>query len=101
MGTAEAATSGVTPGDSNVSITHIIGIDMLNYVSLVIDFFGKHVSFFDSDQEGCVLCRLKVSESAMKHWAVEHASFVRVVSPEGLVEKIRDEIGKANANYGL
>ena len=67
----------------------------------MIDFFGTHVSFHDSDQEGVVLCRLKVSEDAMKHWAVEHAGFVRVISPEGLVEGIWEEIRKANANYGL
>ena len=69
------------------------------YVSLIIDFFGKHVSFHDSDQEGVALCRLKVSESAMKHWAVEHASFVRVISPESLVNDIREEIHKAADLY--
>ena len=70
------------------------------YVSLIIDFFGKHVSFHERD-DGTVSCRLKVSARAMKHWAVEHANIVRVVSPEPLVEEIREEIRRANALYGM
>lgn len=71
------------------------------HVSLVIDFFGKHVSFHDSDQEGMVSCRLKVSYDAMKHWAVEHANIVEVISPQSLVEAVRDEIRKAACLYHL
>ena len=69
-------------------------------VHLVIDFFGKHVSFFEQ-ADGTVSCRLKVSRDAMKLWAAEHASIVRVVSPESLVEEIRAEIRKANELYGI
>ena len=71
------------------------------FISLVIDFFGKHVSFHDTDQEGIVSCRLKISEDAMLHWAVEHANIVKVTSPEDLVERIRGEIRKANELYGI
>lgn len=71
-----------------------------NNVHLVIDFFGKHVKFFDRP-DGTVSCRLKVSRDAMKHWAAEHAAIVKVVSPEGLVEEIRDEIRKANELYEI
>ena len=71
-----------------------------SYVPLVIDFFGKHVSFFDRG-DGSYNCRLKVSRDAMLHWAAEHAGIVRVVSPESLVEEIREEIRKANENYGM
>lgn len=70
------------------------------YVSLIIDFFGKHVAFHERDDE-TVACRLKVSTMAMKHWAVEHANIVQVISPEPLVEEIREEIRKANALYGI
>ena len=69
-------------------------------ISLVIDFFGKHVSFFDRE-DGTVCCRLKVSTMAMKHWAVEHANMVKVVSPESLVEEIREEIRKAAELYEI
>ena len=69
-----------------------------NAVSLVIDFFGKHVSFHEQE-EGRVSCRLLVSTEAMKIWAVEHANLVRVVSPDGLVDEIRTELKKAVELY--
>ena len=64
------------------------------YVSLIIDFFGKHVKFSEQ-KDGTVNCRLKVSATAMKHWAAEHANIVKVVSPPELVEEIREEVRKA------
>ena len=69
-------------------------------VSLIIDFFGKHVSFHEQE-DGMVSCRLLVSGEAMKRWAVEHANIVRVISPAGLVEEIREEIRKAVSLYEL
>ena len=70
------------------------------YVSLIIDFFGKHVSFHEQG-DGTVSCRLKVSRIAMKYWAAEHANIVRVVSPESLADEIREEIRKAGRLYGI
>jgi hypothetical protein len=69
-------------------------------VSLIIDFFGNHVSFHERE-DGRVSCRLRVSREAMKHWAIEHANIVRVVSPESLVEEIREELRKALTLYEM
>ena len=69
-------------------------------VSLVIDFFGKHVSFTETEN-GTVSCRLLVSREAMKRWAVQFAGTVRVTSPGELVEEIRREIVKAAEQYGI
>ena len=68
---------------------------------------GIHLLLFDMihmkiRQNGIsISCRLKVSEEAMKHWAVEHANIAKVVSPESLVQKIREEIQKANKLYEM
>ena len=69
-------------------------------VSLVIDFFGKHVAFTNRD-DGSVLCRLKVSGDAMRHWAVQFANLARVISPPELVEEIKEELKKATALYDM
>lgn len=45
--------------------------------------------------------RLTVSTEAMKHWAVEHANIVRVLSPESLVDEIRAELKKAISLYNM
>ena len=69
-------------------------------VSLVIDFFGKHPSFHEKP-DGTVSCTLKVSRAAMRHWASQFATVVRVVSPPELAEEVREEIRKAARNYGM
>ena len=55
------------------------------------------------DLENTVLfsCGIKVSREAMKRWAAQFAGIVRVVSPESLVEEVREEIRKAADNYGM
>ena len=70
------------------------------FVSVVIDFFGSHVSFFERG-DGTISCNIEVSREAMRHWAGQFANVVRVVSPPELVEEIREDLRKACANYGL
>ena len=70
------------------------------YVSLIIDFFGKHVKFTEQE-DGTVSCRMKVSATAMQHWAAEHAGIVKVISPPELVEEIREEVRKGAEMYDL
>lgn len=70
------------------------------FISFVIDYFRKHVSFHEQE-DGTVRCHMKVSLPAMKMWPVEHANIVKVVHPEALREEIREEIRKANELYGI
>ena len=69
-------------------------------VSLVIDFFGKHVHFHERD-DGIISCNLEVSREAMKHWAAQFAGIVRVTSPAALVEEVKEEIRRSAVNYGM
>jgi predicted DNA-binding transcriptional regulator YafY len=71
-----------------------------SFVSVVIDFFGSHVSFFEKEDD-TISCNIEVSREAMRHWAGQFADVVRVVSPPELVEEIREDLRKACANYGL
>lgn len=71
-----------------------------SFVSVTIDFFGSHVSFFDRGDD-TISCNIEVSREAMKHWAGQFADVVRVVSPESLVEEIRTGIRKAADNYHM
>ena len=67
-------------------------------VSVVIDFFGKHVKFYDPG-DGTVECTLIVNREAMRRWAIQMAGTVKVVSPPELVEEIRETIRKMAAEY--
>ncbi len=69
-------------------------------VSVVIDFFGKHVKFHE-EEDGTVRCSLLVSRESMKKWAVQMAGTVRVVSPPELVDEIRGEIRKFAEQYEM
>ena len=69
-------------------------------VSLVIDFFGKHVCFSEGD-EGKIHCTLTVSREAMRRWAAQYAGIVKVLKPLNLVEEIREEIQKEAEMYGM
>ena len=71
-----------------------------SFVSVVIDFFGSYVSFFDKG-DGTISCNIECSREAMRHWAGQFADVVRVVSPESLVEEIKTDLKKACANYGI
>ena len=69
-------------------------------VSIVIDFFGKHVKFRELEN-GDVSCSLLVSRESMRRWAVQMAGTVRVVSPQELVEEVREEIRKFARQYDM
>ena len=71
-----------------------------SFVSVVIDFFGSHVSFFERE-DGSISCNIEVSREALRHWAGQFADIVKVVSPPELVEEIRRDIRKAAENYGI
>ena len=71
-----------------------------SFVSVVIDFFGSYVSFFDTGDD-TISCSIEVSRVAMRHWAEQFADVVRVVSPESLVEEIKADLKKMCENYGV
>ena len=67
-------------------------------VSVVIDFIGKHVKYYDPG-DGTVECTLIVNREAMRRWAIQMAGTVKVVSPPELMEEIRETIRKMAAEY--
>ena len=69
-------------------------------VSLVIDYFGSSVSFFDDGGE-TIRCSMLVSREAISRWAVQFANTVVAEEPPELVEEIRAEVKKAAEAYGL
>lgn len=66
----------------------------------VMDWFGKDLTFFD-EAEDEVSVRVQVNLAAMRCWALQYALHARVLSPESLVEQVRDDIKVEAENYGL
>lgn len=69
-------------------------------VNEVIDWFGKNVRFTE-EKDGNILCTVHVSLQAMQYWAVQYATSVRVLEPESLVCRIREDLKKAAASYDI
>lgn len=68
-------------------------------LSEMIDWFGKEVQFSDeSDDE--VTVRVTVNLEAMRKWALQYAVHVKVLSPERLVDLVREDVKKAAEQYG-
>lgn len=69
-------------------------------VSEVIDWFGKNVRFTERE-DGMVECTVHVSLKAMRYWAFQYATTVRVLKPQSLVDAIEEDLIAASAGYGL
>lgn len=69
-------------------------------VSDVIDWFGRDVEFRDETDDE-VTAVVHVNEAAMRKWALQYAVHVRVLSPQSLVDGVREDIKTAAENYNL
>ena len=67
-------------------------------VSDVIDIFGKDVSFLDKDEK-YVTVSSKTNEMAMLQFAKRHIPDVVVLEPQGLRDKVREELKKSLEEY--
>ena len=67
-------------------------------VNDVIDWFGKDITFSNpTDDE--VTVTVKVNPTAMKMWALKYSRYIKIVSPQSLVDEIKDDIEFAKKNY--
>ena len=68
-------------------------------LSELFDWFGKDIVFSDETEDE-VTCSVFVNEQAMRKWALQYALHVKVISPQGLVDGIKDDLEKARELYG-
>ena len=64
----------------------------------VIDWFGTDIVFSDESEDE-VTARVTVNLAAMRLWAVQYSTHVRILTPEKLVEKVKQDIDNAAKNY--
>lgn len=66
----------------------------------IIDWFGKDIRI-DGYGDKQIKVTVKVSPSAMEHWALQYAGYVTVTSPKSLVESIKTRLQKAVEKYNV
>lgn len=64
----------------------------------VIDWFSTDIAFFD-EKDDEVTARVRVNLQAMRLWAVQYGPHVRVLSPESLVNEVKQDIQRSMDNY--
>lgn len=67
-------------------------------LSEIIDWFGKDVKFTETTDDE-VTVTVKVNETAMQLWALQYAKHIKVISPQSLVNKIKNDIAFAMESY--
>ena len=67
-------------------------------VSEIIDWFGKDIRFQDETEEE-VTVRVMVNLEAMRKWALQYAVHVKVLSPQKLVDMVKEDIKKVMEWY--
>lgn len=70
------------------------------YVDDVIDWFGKEVHFSNETKDE-VTVKTRVNLNAMKIWAVQYGANVRVLNPQNLVDKVKEDLQQALRNYEI
>lgn len=64
-----------------------------------IDWFGANIAFFDETEDE-VTARVTVNRSAMRYWAQQYCRFVRILTPDDLVQTVKEDLREALARYG-
>lgn len=65
----------------------------------IIDWFGKDVIFENIDSQEMTVT-VTTNVNAMEFWALQYCKYVRVVSPENLAERIKEDLRIAEEKYG-
>ena len=64
----------------------------------VIDWFGSDIVFTDETEDE-VTAHVTVNWHAMRHWALQYCRHVRVLTPNDLVQTVKEDLQNALNNY--
>ena len=64
----------------------------------LIDWFGNAVTFSD-ETETSVIARVNANEKAMRFWALQYAPYVTILSPQSLVDTVKEDLENALRKY--
>lgn len=68
-------------------------------LSEVFDWFSKDVTFSDETEDE-VTCSVYVNAQAMRKWALQYALHVQILSPQSLVDGVKEDLKIATERYG-
>jgi len=82
-------------------ITFTMRINKKMFLNELFDTFTGDFEFFDDDKDGdFVSVRATAGYNSIKIWAVRFAEGVKILSPQNLVDDVKNTLRKALENYG-
>ena len=69
-----------------------------NMITQIIDWFGTDITLFNKDSDN-VDVKVTVNTKAMRYWAMQYANYVKVLSPQSLVDQIKSDLANAAEKY--
>lgn len=70
-----------------------------SFLNEFVDWFGTKDVRFSEQTKDEITARVTANEIAMRKWALQYALHVKVLSPESLVNQIKEDIRQASKNY--
>ena len=70
-----------------------------NMIDNVLDWFGKDVQITELQDGNCKFS-VMASSKAMRFWILQFGKYVKVLSPQSLIDKIKDDIREMGKLYG-
>lgn len=67
-------------------------------IDIVVDWFGKYVQITKLE-DGSLKFSLIASIQAMRFWILQFGKYVKVLSPQKLVDAIKDDINEIKKLY--
>jgi len=79
------------------SITATLELDNESAIVFVKDWFGETSRIYSENEK--IYASVKCNEDALFYWVMQYSEFVKVISPDRFVERIKDGLKKALERY--
>lgn len=78
-------------------INATIEIENPEHIVFIKDWFGKNARLYK--KEGKILADIKSNESALFYWYMQYSETMRIVSPQSLIERVKQEAERIIKKY--
>ena len=78
-------------------INATIQIENPNSVQFVVDWFGKNAKIYKKDDK--LLADIKCNESALFYWYMQYSETLTIISPQSLIDRVKNEAKRIVNKY--